>query len=93
MTAGDVVTLTACPACGAAAGSWCVRHDRVQPGPLLCCPDRFRVRVACPVGDLAGLPHDYVVGTGAVVMWDVLGDSRDVVEVCRVCARAVSRER
>jgi hypothetical protein len=86
MTAGDVVTLTACPECGAAAGSWCVRHGRVQPGPLLCCAARFRVRAACPAGDVADMPHEYVVGTGAVVVWDVLGDPRGAVEVCRSCA-------
>ena len=86
MTAGDVVTLVACPACNAPAGSWCVRHGRTQPGPLLCCVARFRVRSACPAGDLVGDPHTYVIGTGAVVVWDVLGDSRDVVEVCRSCA-------
>jgi hypothetical protein len=40
MMAGDVVTLVACPACNAPAGSWCVRHGRTQPGPLLCCVAR-----------------------------------------------------
>jgi len=61
MTAGDVVTLVACPACNAPAGSWCVRHGRTQPGPLLCCVARFRVRSACPAGDLVGDPHTYVI--------------------------------
>lgn len=32
-----------CPACGMPAGAWCVRGDRVQPGPLLACAERVRL--------------------------------------------------
>ena len=49
MNVGDVVTLVACPSCGAAAGSWCVRHGQTQPGPLLACVARFRVQVPSDV--------------------------------------------
>jgi hypothetical protein len=36
------VTSVVCPACGAAAGSWCVRHGQVMPGALLACVARVR---------------------------------------------------
>lgn len=39
----------------------------------------------CPVGDLAGNPHKYPVGTGVVVPWHVAGDPRPGVESCRSC--------
>lgn len=39
----------------------------------------------CPVGELVGNRHQYVVGTGVVVLWDVAGDPRPDVEVCHEC--------
>lgn len=39
----------------------------------------------CPVGELVGEPHEFVGGTGSIVEWDVLGDPRSTVEVCRGC--------
>lgn len=44
----------------------------------------------CPVGDLAGNPHKYPVGTGVVVPWDVAGDPRSGVESCRNCYLAAT---
>lgn len=43
------------------------------------------VREYCPVGELSGNRHTYVAGRGVVVPWDVAGDPRPGVEVCRVC--------
>jgi hypothetical protein len=42
----------------------------------------------CPVGELAGERHKYVAGDGVVIPWDVVGDPRTGVEVCRECANA-----
>ena len=42
--------------------------------------------VRCPVGDIAGVPHTFRAGSGVVVSWDILGDSRGRVEVCGRCA-------
>lgn len=36
-----------CPNCGAAAGAWCVRHGRTQPGPLLACAARVVHSATC----------------------------------------------
>lgn len=47
---------------------------------------RKMVHESCPVGVLAGDEHQYVVGTGVVVPWDVADDPRSGVEVCRSCA-------
>lgn len=41
----------------------------------------------CPVGEVAIDRHYYVVGTGKVVEWHIMGDSRTEVEVCSMCAR------
>lgn len=41
--------------------------------------------VRCPVGALTGDPHCYESGRGVLVSWDVVGDSRHVVEVCASC--------
>ena len=40
----------------------------------------------CPVSDLSGPVHYFDVGTGVLVPWSVMGDSRDRVTVCPLCA-------
>ena len=40
----------------------------------------------CPVSLIAGDPHLYLPGTGAVVPWHIMGDTRDSIEVCAYCA-------
>lgn len=44
------------------------------------------VSVVCPVAEIAGEFHYLVRGSGVVVPWSVMGDSRDSVEVCAECA-------
>jgi hypothetical protein len=39
----------------------------------------------CSVGDMTGKWHRYPSGTGQVVPWDVMGDTRTEVEVCSSC--------
>lgn len=46
------------------------------------------VRDYCPVGELTGERHTYIVGTGVVVPWDVAGDPRPHVETCHACSMA-----
>jgi hypothetical protein len=41
--------------------------------------------VSCPVGALVGDLHAYEQGRGVLVPWDIVGDSRHVVEVCQAC--------
>lgn len=86
MSAVSVVSV-ACPNCGAAVGSWCVRHGQVMPGPLLACAARSRVvLVPCPAGEIAGSRHTFPAGSGVVVAWDVLGEPGSQREVCAACA-------
>lgn len=40
----------------------------------------------CPVAEIAGDIHHFVVGTGVRVEWHVMGDTRTEVEVCASCA-------
>lgn len=40
----------------------------------------------CLIGDVTGQPHGFKKGTGVMVPWDVMGDARSAVEVCRSCA-------
>lgn len=42
--------------------------------------------VACPVGQAAADPHEFMQGSGVLVEWDVMGDPRTAVEVCSSCA-------
>ena len=46
----------------------------------------IRRPVLCPVSELTGEAHHFIPGTGRVVEWDVMGDSRHTVEVCQSCA-------
>lgn len=46
------------------------------------------VRDYCPVGELTGERHTYIVGTGVVVPWHVAGDPRPNVETCHACHAA-----
>lgn len=56
--------------------------------------ERARVRavdlsgwlVECPAGAISGVPHAFTPGTGVRVPWDILGDPRGSVVVCRECA-------
>lgn len=85
---GFGVASIVCPACGVPAGSWCVRHGRIQAGPSLACVARVRAvrsAVACPVSEVAGPVHLFVPGSGVVVSWSVMGDTRQTVEVCADC--------
>lgn len=43
----------------------------------------------CPVSEIAGDVHYYLVGNGATVEWDVMGDPRTEVEVCASCAEPI----
>lgn len=45
--------------------------------------------VQCPVGEVACSPHSYERGTGVIVEWSVMGDSRTSVEVCTECMKGV----
>lgn len=82
-----------CPTCGAGYGEWCRRHGQTMPGALLLCPARIRATrstvVVCPVSDIAGPVHTFTAGTGVVIPWDVMGDARETVTVCRECASRV----
>ena len=44
--------------------------------------------IACPAGDLVNSPHSYRPSTGVTIEWDIMGDSRSSVSVCRSCAGA-----
>jgi hypothetical protein len=49
-------------------------------------------RATCPVGELAGDPHEYVAGDGVVIPWDVAGDPRPGVEACRGCVSVIDQD-
>ena len=40
----------------------------------------------CPVSEVIGEDHYFIAGTGKIVQWDIMGDSRAEVEVCLSCA-------
>ena len=44
------------------------------------------VSVACPIGDLAGEPHEFAAGSGRLVFLDIMGLAGHVHEVCAGCA-------
>lgn len=44
-----------------------------------------RSAIVCPVSEIAGPVHSFVPGSGVVVPWSVMGDSRQTVEVCADC--------
>jgi hypothetical protein len=91
---GSVVDVP-CSDCGAVVGAWCVRHGQIMPGPLLACPVRSLDSMAaqlvpCPAGEMGGASrHTFVKGSGVVVSWSVMGDIRDMVEVCPACIAAL----
>lgn len=54
--------------------------------------EQQRPREVCPVGELAGDPHEYVAGDGVVIPWDVAGDPRTGVEACRGCVSVIDQD-
>lgn len=42
--------------------------------------------IKCPVSEIAGDDHYFIVSTGQIIDWDVMGDPRNEVEVCASCA-------
>ena len=55
-----------------------VANDSVRPGG-----GRLKW---CALGMMTGEWHRYPSGTGQVIPWDVMGDSRTELEVCASCA-------
>lgn len=49
---------------------------------------RMNSNTLCPVSELAGEDHYFQTGSGQVIEWDVMGDSRTELEVCASCAEA-----
>jgi hypothetical protein len=46
--------------------------------------------VPCPIGEIAGDHHNFVVGSGRLAFMDIMGKAGNVHEVCLACAHPSS---